>query len=170
MVDEGTPSKAEELANANGYYANAFVIVNSDNEIDLLVYETGNRIKDGNNEEVQLTNKATTTISNDAKIADAVKALANANATLASDNKTATVTLPNVSGVTYTATVAKGGSYTATATVAISGNTLTLTADSSTDFEAGKTVAATVKVDAGSGATAGTQQSKTITLTLKAAQ
>ena len=170
VVDEGTPSKAEELANANGYYANAFVIVNSDNEIDLLVYETGNRIKDGNNEEVQLTNKATTTISNDAKIADAVKALANANATLASDNKTATVTLPNVSGVTYTATVAKGGSYTATATVAISGNTLTLTADSSTDFEAGKTVAATVKVDAGSGATAGTQQSKTITLTLKAAQ
>ena len=47
VVDEGTPSKAEELANANGYYANAFVIVNSDNEIDLLVYETGNRIKDG---------------------------------------------------------------------------------------------------------------------------
>ena len=55
VVDEGTPSKAEELSNANGYYANAFVIVNSDNEIDLLVYETSNRIKDGKNEEVQLT-------------------------------------------------------------------------------------------------------------------
>ena len=61
VVDEGTPSKAEELANANGYYANAFVIVNSDNEIDLLVYETGNRIKDGKNEEVQLTKKPTAT-------------------------------------------------------------------------------------------------------------
>lgn len=62
VVDEGTPSKAEELSNANGYYANAFVIVNSDNEIDLLVYETSNRIKDGKNEEVQLTkNKNATT-------------------------------------------------------------------------------------------------------------
>ena len=61
VVDEGTPSKAEELSNANGYYANAFVIVNSDNEIDLLVYETGNRIKDGKNEEVQLTKKPTAT-------------------------------------------------------------------------------------------------------------
>ena len=61
VVDEGTPSKAEELANANGYYANAFVIVNSDNEIDLLVYETSNRIKDGKNEEVQLTKKPTAT-------------------------------------------------------------------------------------------------------------
>ena len=58
VVDEGTPSKAEELANANGYYANAFVIVNSDNEIDLLVYETSNRIKDGNNKEVQLLTQA----------------------------------------------------------------------------------------------------------------
>ena len=62
VVDEGTPSKAEELSNANGYYANAFVIVNSDNEIDLLVYETSNRIKNGKNEEVQLTkNKNATT-------------------------------------------------------------------------------------------------------------
>ena len=61
VVDEGTPSKAEELSNANGYYANAFVIVNSDNEIDLLVYETSNRIKDGKNEEVQLTKKPTAT-------------------------------------------------------------------------------------------------------------
>ena len=62
VVDEGTPSKAEELSNANGYYANAFVIVNSDNEIDLLVYETSNRIKDGKNEEVQLTNKVTASV------------------------------------------------------------------------------------------------------------
>ena len=29
VVDEGTPSKAEELANANGYYANAFVTTRS---------------------------------------------------------------------------------------------------------------------------------------------
>ncbi|MGM9566170.1 hypothetical protein, partial [Evtepia sp.] len=60
-VDEGTPSKAEELDNSTGYYANAFVIVNKDNEIDLLVYETGNRIKDGSNKEVKLTNKDNTT-------------------------------------------------------------------------------------------------------------
>ena len=54
-VSTETPSKAEELSNANGYYANAFVIVNSDNEIDLLVYEANNRIKDNNNKEVTLT-------------------------------------------------------------------------------------------------------------------
>ena len=167
VVDEGTPSKAEELANANGYYANAFVIVNSDNEIDLLVYETSNRIKDGNNKEVQLTNKATTTLANDAKIADAVKALGNTDATLATNNKTATVTLPNVSGVTYTASVTSGGTYTGTATVAVAGNTLTVTAGTP-DFAAGNTVKVTVKVDAGSGTTAGTQQTKVITLTLKA--
>ena len=167
VVDEGTPSKAEELSNANGYYANAFVIVNSDNEIDLLVYETSNRIKDGKNEEVQLTNKATTTLANDAKIADAVKALGNTDATLATNNKTATVTLPNVSGVTYTASVTSGGTYTGTATVAVAGNTLTVTAGTP-DFAAGNTVKVTVKVDAGSGTTAGTQQTKVITLTLKA--
>ena len=167
VVDEGTPSKAEELANANGYYANAFVIVNSDNEIDLLVYETSNRIKDGNNKEVQLTNKATTTLANDAKIADAVKALGNTDATLATNNKTATVTLPNVSGVTYTASVTSGGTYTGTATVAVAGNTLTVTAGTP-DFAAGNTVKVTVTVDAGSGTTAGTQQTKDITLTLKA--
>ena len=167
VVDEGTPSKAEELANANGYYANAFVIVNSDNEIDLLVYETGNRIKDGSNKEVQLTNKATTTLANDAKIADAVKALGNTDATLATNNKTATVALPNVSGVTYTANVTSGGTYTGTATVAVAGNTLTVTAGTP-DFAAGNTVKVTVKVDAGSGTTAGTQQTKDITLTLKA--
>ena len=167
VVDEGTPSKAEELANANGYYANAFVIVNSDNEIDLLVYETSNRIKDGNNKEVQLTNKATTTLANDAKIADAVKALGNTDATLATNNKTATVTLPSVSGVTYTASVTFGGTYTGTATVAVAGNTLTVTAGTP-DFAAGNTVKVTVKVDAGSGTTAGTQQTKVITLTLKA--
>ena len=167
VVDEGTPSKAEELANANGYYANAFVIVNSDNEIDLLVYETSNRIKDGNNKEVQLTNKATTTLANDAKIADAVKALGNTDATLATNNKTATVTLPNVSGVIYTASVTSGGTYTGTATVAVAGNTLTVTAGTP-DFAAGNTVKVTVTVDAGSGTTAGTQQTKDITLTLKA--
>ena len=137
------------------------------NEIDLLVYETSNRIKDGNNKEVQLTNKATTTLANDAKIADAVKALGNTDATLATNNKTATVTLPNVSGVTYTASVTSGGTYTATATVAVAGNTLTVTAGTP-DFAAGNTVKVTVKVDAGSGTTAGTQQTKVITLTLKA--
>ena len=58
VADDATPSKAEELKADNGYYANAFVIVNKDNEIDLLVYETNNRIKDGNNNEVTLTNHA----------------------------------------------------------------------------------------------------------------
>ena len=170
VVDEGTPSKAEELANANGYYANAFVIVNSDNEIELLVYETGNRIKDGSNKEVQLTNKTATALqteANNAKIADAIKALTDSDAKLAADNKAATVALPNVDGVKYTVSVTSGGTYTGTATVAVAGNTLTVTAGTP-DFAAGNTVKVTVKVDAGSGTTAGTQQTKDITLTLKA--
>ena len=170
VVDEGTPSKAEELANANGYYANAFVIVNSDNEIDLLVYETGNRIKDGSNKEVQLTNKTATALqteANNAKIADAIKALTDSDAKLAADNKSATVALPDVAGVTYTAEVTTGGTYSGTATVAVKGTTLTVTAGTP-DFAANNTVKVTVKVNAGSGTTAGTQQTKTITLTLKA--
>ena len=64
-ADDATPSKAEEFENLNfngttvakGYYANAFVIVNSDNEIELLVYETSNRIHDGQNNEVILAVK-----------------------------------------------------------------------------------------------------------------
>ena len=56
-ADDATPSKAEELSGGNGYYANAFVIVNSDNEIELLVYETSNRIKDNNNDEIMLYTK-----------------------------------------------------------------------------------------------------------------
>ena len=56
-ADDATPSKAEELSNGDGYYANAFVIVNSDNEIELLVYETSNRIKDNNNDEIKLYTK-----------------------------------------------------------------------------------------------------------------
>ena len=64
-ADDATPSKAEEFENlkfngttvAKGYYANAFVIVNSDNEIELLVYETSNRIHDGGDDEVILAVK-----------------------------------------------------------------------------------------------------------------
>ena len=58
-ADDATPSKAEEFETATtaGYYANAFVIVNSDNEIELLVYETSNRIKDNNNKEIKLYTK-----------------------------------------------------------------------------------------------------------------
>ncbi len=58
-ADDATPSKAEEFETATtaGYYANAFVIVNSDNEIELLVYETSNRIKDNNNNEIKLYTK-----------------------------------------------------------------------------------------------------------------
>ena len=61
-ADDATPAKAEELKNDNGYYANAYVIVNSDNEIDLLVYETNNKIEyadnHGNRAAVQLTTSA----------------------------------------------------------------------------------------------------------------
>ena len=56
-ADDATPSKAEELKADNGYYANAFVIVNSDNEIELLVYETANRIKNNDNKEIKLYTK-----------------------------------------------------------------------------------------------------------------
>ena len=56
-ADDATPSKAEELSNGDGYYANAFVIVNDDNEIELLVYETANRIKDNGNNEIKLYTK-----------------------------------------------------------------------------------------------------------------
>ena len=56
-ADDATPSKAEELPDGDGYYANAFVIVNSDNEIELLVYETANRIKNNDNKEIKLYTK-----------------------------------------------------------------------------------------------------------------
>ena len=56
-ADDATPSKAEELSDGNGYYANAFVIVNDDNEIELLVYETANRVKDNDNNEIKLYTK-----------------------------------------------------------------------------------------------------------------
>ena len=56
-ADDATPSKAEELSDGDGYYANAFVIVNDDNEIELLVYETANRIKNNDNKEIKLYTK-----------------------------------------------------------------------------------------------------------------
>ena len=56
-ADDATPSKAEELSGGDGYYANAFVIVNDDNEIELLVYETANRIKNNDNKEIKLYTK-----------------------------------------------------------------------------------------------------------------
>ena len=56
-ADDATPSKAEELSDGDGYYANAFVIVNDDNEIELLVYETANRVKDNDNKEIKLYTK-----------------------------------------------------------------------------------------------------------------
>ena len=59
VVEDATPSAAEELSGGNGYYANAFMVVNADNEIDLLVYESNNRIKDGSNKEVTLTKTTT---------------------------------------------------------------------------------------------------------------
>jgi len=129
--------------------------------------------QDGSNKEVQLTNKTATALqteANNAKIADAIKALTDSDAKLAADNKSATVALPDVAGVKYTAEVTTGGTYTGTATASVEGNTLTIKADASTTFAASNTVKVTVKVNAGSGTTAGTQQTKAITLTLKAAQ
>ncbi len=70
-VSTETPSKAEELDNGVGYYANAYVIVNKDNEIDLLVYEANNRIKDNNNKEVTLTKNVTASATLDAGTTDA---------------------------------------------------------------------------------------------------
>lgn len=100
-------------------------------------------------------------------LSDAIKALTDSDAKLAADNKSATVALPDVAGVTYTAEVTTGGTYSGTATVAVKGTTLTVTAGTP-DFAANNTVKVTVKVNAGSGTTAGTQRTKTITLTLKA--
>ena len=158
VVDEGTPSKAEELANANGYYANAFVIVNSDNEIDLLVYETGNRIKDGKNEEVQLLTadgKAA-----NAKIDTAVKALEalkgdslNAtNSDSSSDFVTREILVKD--DVTYSVKSATKG-----ATAEVSGKTIKVTGAS---LKAGNTVKVIVTVSA----TNGTPQNVELTLTL----
>ena len=70
-VSTETPSKAEELDNGVGYYANAYVIVNKDNEIDLLVYEANNRIKDNNNKEVTLTKNVTASATLAANTTDA---------------------------------------------------------------------------------------------------
>ena len=89
-ADDATPAKAEELKNDNGYYANAYVIVNSDNEIDLLVYETNNKIEyadnHGNRAAVQLTTSA------DIAALGAVSGLPTASQTVAQVTGTYTVT------------------------------------------------------------------------------
>ena len=156
VVDEGTPSKAEELANANGYYANAFVIVNSDNEIDLLVYETGNRIKDGDNKEVQLLTadgKAANT-----KIDTAVKALealkGDSLKATASSSDFVTGNILNTDGVTYAVKSATEG-----ATAEVAGKTIKVTGAS---LKAGDTVKVIVTVSA----TNGTPKNVELTLTL----
>ena len=156
VVDEGTPSKAEELSNANGYYANAFVIVNSDNEIDLLVYETSNRIKDGKNEEVQLlTNEGKTA---NAKINSAVKALKDLKGdslkATASSSDFVTGNILNNEGVTYAVKSATEG-----ATVEVASKTIKVTGAS---LKAGDTVKVIVTVSA----TNGTPQNVELTLTL----
>ena len=110
VADDATPSKAEELKDDTGYYANAFVIVNSDNEIDLLVYETGNRIKDKNNDEIRLTT------STDASRADA--AAVKAAATTVAGLKTASATAGSTAEI-----AADLGNVTAT--VAVTGGTNT---------------------------------------------
>ena len=156
VVDEGTPSKAEELANANGYYANAFVIVNSDNEIDLLVYETGNRIKDGSNKEVQLLTADGKTANT--KINTAVKALealkSDSLKATASSSAFVTGNILNTDGVTYAVKSATEG-----ATAEVAGKTIKVTGAS---LKAGYTVKVIVTVSA----TNGTPQNVELTLTL----
>ena len=156
VVDEGTPSKAEELANANGYYANAYMIINSDNEIELLVYETSNRIKDGKNEEVQLlTNEGKTA---NAKINSAVKALKDLKGdslkATASSSDFVTGNILNNEGVTYAVKSATEG-----ATVEVASKTIKVTGAS---LKAGDTVKVIVTVSA----TNGTPQNVELTLTL----
>ena len=158
VVDEGTPSKAEELANANGYYANAFVIVNSDNEIDLLVYETGNRIKDGSNKEVQLLTAdgktANTKIDTAVKALEALKgdSLNATNSDSSSDFVTGEILAKG--DVTYSVKSATKG-----ATAEVSGKTIKVTGAS---LKAGDTVKVIVTVSA----TNGTPQNVELTLTL----
>ena len=167
VVDEGTPSKAEELANANGYYANAFVIVNSDNEIDLLVYETGNRIKDGSNKEVQLLTQAGKDAKDaNAKIQAAVDALNKNKAisingaalTEAATNESVTsAAVLNGTGVTYTIKSIDNDKITA----AIDNKAIKLT-EKGVNLKVGDTVKVVVTVSA----TNGTAQDVELTLTI----
>ena len=167
VVDEGTPSKAEELANANGYYANAFVIVNSDNEIDLLVYETSNRIKDGNNKEVQLLTQAGKDAKDaNAKIQAAVDAL-NKNKAIsingaalteaATNESVASAAVLNGTGVTYTIKSIDNDKITA----AIDNKAIKLT-EKGVNLKVGDTVKVVVTVSA----TNGTAQDVELTLTI----
>ncbi len=119
-ADDATPAKAEELKNDNGYYANAYVIVNSDNEIDLLVYETNNKIEyadnHGNRAAVQLTTSA------DIAALGAVSGLPTASQTVAQVTGTYTVTglTTGLVGKVTTdadANTAAGDTVTATLTV-----------------------------------------------------
>ena len=164
MVDEGTPSKAEELANANGYYANAFVIVNSDNEIDLLVYETSNRIKDGKNEEVQLLTQAVKDAN--AKIQAAVDALKKSAAISvngasltedATNESVATTTILNGTGVTYEIKSVDKDKVTAT----IDNKTVKLT-ENGANLKVGDKVKVVVTVKADKG----TSQNVELTITI----
>ena len=167
VVDEGTPSKAEELANANGYYANAFVIVNSDNEIDLLVYETSNRIKDGSNKEVQLLTQAGKDAKDaNAKIQAAVDALNKNKAisingaalTEAATNESVTsAAVLNGTGVTYTIKSIDNDKITA----AIDNKAIKLT-EKGVNLKVGDTVKVVVTVSA----TNGTAQDVELTLTI----
>ena len=167
VVDEGTPSKAEELANANGYYANAFVIVNSDNEIDLLVYETGNRIKDGNNKEVQLlTADGKAAAEANAKIQAAVDALKKSaaisvnGASLTEDatsESVATTAILNGAGVTYEIKSVDKDKVTAT----IDNKTVKLT-ENGANLKVGDKVKVVVTVKADKG----TSQDVELTITI----
>ena len=167
VVDEGTPSKAEELANANGYYANAFVIVNSDNEIDLLVYETSNRIKDGSNKEVQLLTQAGKDAKDaNAKIQAAVDALKKSAAISvngasltedATNESVATTTILNGTGVTYEIKSVDKDKVTAT----IDNKTVKLT-ENGANLKVGDKVKVVVTVKADKG----TSQNVELTITI----
>ena len=164
VVDEGTPSKAEELANANGYYANAYMIINSDNEIELLVYETSNRIKDGKNEEVQLLTQAGKDANTKIQAAvDALKksaAISVNGASLTEDatsESVATTAILNGAGVTYEIKSVDKDKVTAT----IDNKTVKLT-ENGANLKVGDKVKVVVTVKADKG----TSQDVELTITI----
>ena len=161
VVDDASPAKAEELEDGTGYYANAYVIVNSDNEIELLVYETNNRIEyvdaKGNRADAKLTFKSNAAVADEAAVAAAAKTVAALTAADATDGATSVELAADLGDVTVDSiTVAESGytaSYDSSAKkITVSGTfsegttTLTLTVKMSKGTVKEQTATATVTV------------------------
>ena len=143
------------------------MIVNSDNEIDLLVYETGNRIKDGSNKEIQLlTADGKAAAEANAKIQNAVDALKktatiSVNGTSLTEDATnesvATTAILNGTGVTYEIKSVDKDKVTAT----IDNKTVKLT-ENGANLKVGDKVKVVVTVKADKG----TSQNVELTITI----